>query len=516
MTFSTIKCRVTRNQDGTWNVLNVPTFMSHTRGDMIYDRAWLQKIVENTSKSDRIKGRPRIIVHHSGDYTGPNVGRLANLRLVEDVILADYTNIRPAVFMNMHKDGYPARSVQLDPRTFDRIEAVALLGDEEAYFPFAPIEFDLTAEQEAQLLADVEADKAFAHAYSRSKSMPKGKKSGAKKPAGTSKKPMFIRRADAARIANFMLENPDADAVEIEKLFERDDKGALKQYMLEPEDAQDVIAIMDELVAPIKEGLAMVVTRLEAVEQLMDSEESRDDADDFEREEGDGSEDSERDQEEGEEDSMREEDDEEADSERDEDDESEEDSERDDDESGEEDSEREEDEEDMSKRNRPDGKKPAKKTSKQAAPQGDLADFRRLVEVEAENYKHRGAATFSEFKRKIQEALDPAIEPEPEAKADEWARRIFKLKPEDRQEALDLLLDGMQEGAVPTGKLPTTRRTREEGGKSVEQRAREYHREYQRVMGRKYNGMTEDEFAKHVTKTVEENPDGNSFAFLRG
>jgi hypothetical protein len=521
MTLTAHKCKATRNANGTWNVFGVPTFITHNAYGIDYDRARLDLIVANTAKSDRIKGQPKIIVHHSGGYSGPNIGRMRNLRRVEDVLLGDYTNLRPAVFANWAKDGYPGRSVQLDPVTFDRIEAVALLGDEEPHFPLSPIEIELTDEEWSQLNADIEADKSFAHAYSRGDRKKTGKKTMPK---------LYLDRDGARKLAKFMLENPDADAVEIEHLFKRDGKGKLAQYMLEPEDAQDIVAIVEESNASIKETQAMIMTRLDEIEKKVMSsgnegeeeggtEEGVDDADfendaddeddtenDFSRE-GDDAEDEDGSEGSDEENKQREDD---SDSDGDESDEEYEADNADD---------SEDEEDDMSKRTRA-GKQAGKqpKGNKGRKPAGDLATFERLVKAEASNARHKGEKTFAEFKRRIVGVLDPAIEADVDAKAEELTNEVFKLQPQDRSRGLEMLLNAYQQAGVPTGHLPAdgkkSERTRR-GQKTIADRAREYHREHKRVMKANYAGLAEDDFVKHVEKTFDDDPDTEKFSFLR-
>jgi hypothetical protein len=525
-----IKCRHKRNADGTWSAFLVPIFVTHTRGDLVYDRAYLDMIVRNTNGSDRIKGRPKVIVHHGRDQQGPNVGRLANLKRVEDLLFADYVNLRPAVFLNWVKDSYPGRSVELDPVSFDRIEAAAFLGNEEPYFPLSPIAFDLTDDELAQLEADVKADTSFAHAYAR----PAKSKPGKTAPASSQETPrLFVRRDEVRRLANELLADSDAEEVEISKLFKRDAKGKLAQFMLEPEDAQDMIAVVEELTAPLKEGIAMLNARLEAMEQKSDLEEAKDDG------AGEEQVDEEEAEDEGDEkpEFGADEEDPKADSEReDKDDEGDEaDSARDEEEQDpDKDSER-EDEDDKPKFSRgnkekdmatnargtgktqPKGKPatPAKKPAGKAAT-SDLATFERLIKAEAKNARHQGEQTFEDYKRRLAEVLDPAVYEDVDAKATELTEELYKLSEADRPKGLEMALTIYRETGVPTGKLPATKKDeKSKPEKGLEDRAREYHKEYRRVQGKNYQGMKEDDFVKHVNETVENDESGTRYAFLR-
>jgi hypothetical protein len=529
MQATAIKCRHSRNADGTWNAFMVPLFVTHTRGDIVYDRAYLDRIIRNTLASDRIKGRPKAIVHHGRDRSGPNVGRVINPRRVEDVLFGDYSKLRPAVFKNWAvMDAYPGRSIELDPVSFDRIEAVAFLGNEEPYFPLSPVEFELSEDEMRQLEADVKADTSFAHAYARPG---KGKPKAGKKPEAKADRKFYLRRDAARKVAAYLLDHPEIEAVEIEELFTRIGKGELKQYMLEPEDAQDMIAVVEELTAPLKEGIAMLNARLEAVEQQADLEEAKDDGagdegqGDEEDPEAEGDEFEKGEDAEGEEDSTRDEEDPDADSDRDDEAADEKDSEREEEDDAKDDaadSDRDDEKEKgMFKRDGKDGKKsakaakPAKKAPAKAAT-SDLATFERLVKAEAKNARHQGEQTFADYQRRIAEVLDPAVEEDVDAKANELTEELYKLSEADRPKGLELVLNAYRDNGVPTGKLPATKKdAKDKPAQGLEARAREYHREWRRVQGKNYQGMKEDDFAKHVVETVENDESGTRYVFLR-
>jgi hypothetical protein len=50
---------------------------------------------------------------------------------------------------------------------------------------------------------------------------------------------------------------------------------------------------------------------------------------------------------------------------------------------------------------------------------------------------------------------------------------------------------------------------------TLSRRARQYHRQYGRIVGRDYLGLAENDFVAHVIRTVNDEPEGEAFAFLR-
>lgn len=241
-----------RNADGTWNVHDVPIFMTHGRGGRTVGVDELDNIVAATNSSDRVNGAPKLVIDHPSFEGSPVIGRGKNLRRVDQVIIADFLNIRPRAFREIVKGAFPQWSVGLDFHTMQVIEHIAFLGSVESFFPFSAISCSLSEDEEAQLLSDIEADVSFT--FSRGKreqlvhySMFSGRKAMQK---------LFRKDSKGKLIA-------------VPKLFNADGT----QFMIEPDDAAQIVEIVQEQTAPIKEALAVLTSRLDALDGKGEEEE---------------------------------------------------------------------------------------------------------------------------------------------------------------------------------------------------------------------------------------------------
>lgn len=218
-----------RAADGLYTIRDVPVFFTNGRGGRTVDAAFLRTIVEKTNASARVGGQPKLYIHHPHKKSGPVVGRGWNLRVVGETIVADFTRVRPAVFREIMLGAYPQCSVDLDPKTLDVIEGIALCGSEESYFEMSPIGLEVTPAQKTALEQDVDDDSTF----------------------------HFSRATAEAAFTK------DAPATK--------PKSA---YMIEPEGVLQIQEIVSNLLTPLKEQCAMVTMRLDAIERKKVMEET--------------------------------------------------------------------------------------------------------------------------------------------------------------------------------------------------------------------------------------------------
>jgi len=129
---------VSDNQDGTVNITQLPIFQLGEHRDYNYDQEWANQTIatHNQLKSDYGFKPPVFIGHKEKEgEEKPAVGFFDNLRLVEDILVADLMKL-PKDFVTE----FPYRSVEVSKSSHD-ITGLALLGATPPHFKFEPISF---------------------------------------------------------------------------------------------------------------------------------------------------------------------------------------------------------------------------------------------------------------------------------------------------------------------------------------------------------------------------------------
>lgn len=139
ITFSKkVKYTLSDNQDGTVNITHLPIFQLGEHRDYDYDQDWANQTIatHNQLKSDYGFKPPVFIGHKEKEgEEKPIVGFFDNLRLVEDILVADIVKL-PKQFATE----FPYRSVEVSKSSHD-ITGLALLGATPPHFKFEPISF---------------------------------------------------------------------------------------------------------------------------------------------------------------------------------------------------------------------------------------------------------------------------------------------------------------------------------------------------------------------------------------
>ena len=143
--------KFTKNDDGTFNILDVPIFELGEHRGVKYDANWLTEALSNfdSLKTDK-KFLPRVIVGHTTkDSEKPAVGFLDNLKTQGRTVYADLTKLAQKTFDEIKNKAWPSRSVEVNPNK-KKFTALALLGGSEPYFPFEPIDVKFKADPDGQ------------------------------------------------------------------------------------------------------------------------------------------------------------------------------------------------------------------------------------------------------------------------------------------------------------------------------------------------------------------------------
>jgi hypothetical protein len=139
-----------KNNDGTFNILEVPIFELGEHRGTKYDENWASDAVANFST---LKGKnflPRVIVGHTDDKSeNPAVGFLDNLKVQGKQVMAGLVNLKKEIFEQIKDKAWPSRSVEVNPEK-KKFTALALLGGTEPFFPFEPIDVKFQADPEGQ------------------------------------------------------------------------------------------------------------------------------------------------------------------------------------------------------------------------------------------------------------------------------------------------------------------------------------------------------------------------------
>ena len=141
----------TKNEDGTFNILDVPIFELGEHRGQKYDQKWMTEALSNfTSLKTEKRFLPRVIVGHTNDKEEkPAVGFLDNLKLQGKTVVADLVNLAQKTFDEIRTKAWPSRSVEVNPLK-KKFTALALLGGSEPYFQFEPIDVKFEADPDGQ------------------------------------------------------------------------------------------------------------------------------------------------------------------------------------------------------------------------------------------------------------------------------------------------------------------------------------------------------------------------------
>lgn len=149
--------RAKQNEDGTWNVLDVPImadFESGHRKLKRVDRAWMEAAIERCSARFRQDGYlPACHVNHHGDPGRPTsrVGHFSLTRASREmfegqprwVLFANLTRIPEATYQRIKSGELPYRSVEVhEPGGPPEVDSLALLEDEAPFFKFGVLTID--------------------------------------------------------------------------------------------------------------------------------------------------------------------------------------------------------------------------------------------------------------------------------------------------------------------------------------------------------------------------------------
>lgn len=143
--------KFTKNEDGTFNILEVPIFELGSHRGFSYDENWSVDALNNfTVLKKEKKFLPRIIIGHTTENSEkPAVGFLDNLKLSGKQIAADLINLPTEIFEQIKKKAWPSRSVEVNPKK-KKFTALALLGGTEPHFQFEPIDIKFQADPEGE------------------------------------------------------------------------------------------------------------------------------------------------------------------------------------------------------------------------------------------------------------------------------------------------------------------------------------------------------------------------------
>jgi len=148
-----------KNEDGTFNILQVPIFELGKHRGHIYDDKWMADALNNfdSLKADK-KFLPRVIVGHTTkDSEKPAVGFLDNLKLQGKTVYADLTKLAQKTFDEIKNKAWPSRSVEVNPDK-KKFTALALLGGSEPYFQFEPIDVKFEDDPDGQWIDFSDSD----------------------------------------------------------------------------------------------------------------------------------------------------------------------------------------------------------------------------------------------------------------------------------------------------------------------------------------------------------------------
>jgi hypothetical protein len=154
----------TKNDDGTFNILDVPIFELGEHRGQRYDQDWMTHALNNfISLKTEKKFLPRVIIGHTNDKDEkPAVGFLDNLKLQGKTVYADLTKLAQKTFDEIKSKAWPSRSVEVNPLK-KKFTALALLGGSEPYFQFEPIDVAFKADPDGQWVDFIDGNVEMIH-----------------------------------------------------------------------------------------------------------------------------------------------------------------------------------------------------------------------------------------------------------------------------------------------------------------------------------------------------------------
>lgn len=122
-----------KNEDGSYDILQVPIFELGKHKGFKYDEDWFKQTQDNMLEDEQHGHLPPVLIgHNDGRGEKPAKGFFKNLALKGEQIIADITKIPKDMFEEIKDRAYPYRSVEVVPKQ-NKITALALLGGTEPY-----------------------------------------------------------------------------------------------------------------------------------------------------------------------------------------------------------------------------------------------------------------------------------------------------------------------------------------------------------------------------------------------
>lgn len=136
----------TQNADGTWNVLDVPTFAAHQRSGLTIDRAWLESAVKRAGELQTGEYAPPLHVGHHSDGAAKRAGYFMPRRVESrqfggsaaplPVLMSDLLSVPDSAYQEIKAGRLPYVSVEVADLRKPEITSLALLADDAPWFKF--------------------------------------------------------------------------------------------------------------------------------------------------------------------------------------------------------------------------------------------------------------------------------------------------------------------------------------------------------------------------------------------
>lgn len=154
------------NEDGTYNIRNVPIFETHTDRKYVCDEEWLDRceadFLSQKAQSLRAAGGdakyamlPPVTIGHTPENPDapepPKVAYLDNVHRVGGLLYADFVHIDSDAFEQIKAERFPYRSAEVIPSKC-RITNVSLLGGRYPHFSLPVMRFSATGSGESELV----------------------------------------------------------------------------------------------------------------------------------------------------------------------------------------------------------------------------------------------------------------------------------------------------------------------------------------------------------------------------
>ena len=155
-----MKYKSSKNNDGSFNVLEVPIFQLGTHKGFSYTKKWAEETLKTHKALEKNEYFPSVIIGHT-DNKGekPAVAFLKNLKLKGDFFFADLIKISSNFFDKLKERAYPYRSVEVSP-VKNRFAVLGLLGGTPPYFklPIMEVYKDYFHDDDEHVVIEFDAD----------------------------------------------------------------------------------------------------------------------------------------------------------------------------------------------------------------------------------------------------------------------------------------------------------------------------------------------------------------------